>query len=208
MDEMRKCAVALAKVDYEAIERKKITKEFTNKLGRLSSSDEADPLEVALAVQQDFVRYSAATKQAANPVAAKNKCVLEISKLIQIQTGENDDDVQEDLSAPSARPTKCPVSGGELSNPHINRCGHVFSLGGIIGYLRQNAARGDRHVDPKLLEQIPAHWSSRCPIAHCRGKVQRDSLRKDFQSILSQRQQTATAREEEEGDALEVEDLS
>lgn len=115
----------------------------------------------------------------------------------------NDNDIEEDLTTQQA-PTLCPILRCALDNPMKNtECGHIYSLKGVIQLLmHDNAPRG--RAIPATIAEVPNHFSARCPQFGCNKLLRPSSLKRDFATELTQRQQQGSAQEPE---SVEIEDV-
>lgn len=105
----------------------------------------------------------------------------------------------------SAVPKRCPILHTELVNPvKCSDCGHVYSQEGAISYLYQGMRKTTRKL-PVRLDDVPAHFEARCPVAGCPVTLRAASLKRDFATELSQRQiREAAQTQDADVDVCEV----
>lgn len=137
----------------------------------------------------------------------------EINKLLQVVTNQddNDDDVQEDITATQQQKRRCPILNSALTQPHKSiKCGHVYSLAGIIQLMSQVNGRGHMANRIKTLDEIPADWSCRCPVAGCQQQVRREFLRRDYMTEQTQREllETEAPGQGRDSMAVDIEDMA
>lgn len=136
----------------------------------------------------------------------------EINKILQVVTNQddNDDDVQEDITATQQQKRRCPILSSALVQPYKSiKCGHVYSLPGIIQLMSQVNGRANMANRIKTLDDIPAGWSCRCPVAGCQQQVRREFLRRDYMTEQTQREllETETPGRGRDSMGVDVEDL-
>lgn len=128
-----------------------------------------------------------------------------INKLLRtVQSADaDDDDVQEDIVASQPRQLRCPILNSAMLNPHKNtKCNHVYSLQGVLEYLHQKNRTTSSRM-PQSLQDVPKSWKCECPVAGCRRSVEAVSLKRDYETELTQRQ----IQSPEKRDALDVDDV-
>lgn len=194
LEQLRKSASDLARIDAEAKARGEACKELATAFS--SEVQTGQILEDPMAM---FKRGAASAKEKARrPALQKAPEVVKVQSFIERIVGKDDgdNDVQVDISSVPLQITRCPLTGKDIENPIKSVCGHVYSLEGIIQFLfqRNQASRHERLL-PKTLNEVPSHFEAPCPYTGCTRKVTPGSLKRDFAAELSQRQKrSASAR--------------
>lgn len=123
-----------------------------------------------------------------------NKCI----RLVERQNNDvdNDDEVQEDITASNDRVLRCPFLKCQLIDPYKNtKCSHVYSLVGLLQYLIQK--HPESSVKPSKVDDIPSSWQVKCPVAGCGQMITGGVLKRDYGAELTQRQlQSSSGRRE------------
>lgn len=196
LEQLKKCAVDLARIDTEARARSTACKELAT-----AFSCEVQTGQVIEDPMAMFKRgVSNAKEKAKRPALQRAPEVLRVQSFIERIAGKNadEDDVQVDISSIPVQITRCPLTGKDIENPVKNVCGHVYSLEGIIQFLfqRNHGLRRDQLL-PKTLTGVPSHFKAPCPYTGCTRSLTPSSLKRDFAVELSQRQKrSASARKD------------
>lgn len=144
-----------------------------------------------------------ASRNITKAAASNHPDLKSILKTIRKVSGANDEDIEEHTTAQQA-PLLCPILRCALDNPMKNApCGHVYSLKGAIQLLMQhNAPRGKN--PPAVLAEVPGHYSAKCPQFGCSKLVRPSTLKRDYATELSQRQQQSATQARE---SMDIEEL-
>lgn len=208
-------AYELHKVGVIAEQRKSLMKHLKQSVNRGDALDiDTDKLQQAYENGVNEIQAHTNQIRPDNPHYRHNE-FNEINKILQAVTnqGSNDDDeVQEDITATQQQKRRCPILNSALTQPHKSiKCGHIYSLAGIIQLMSQVNGRGANMANRiKTLDEIPASWSCRCPVAGCQQQVGREFLRRDYMTEQTQRELLETetpGRNGRDSMAVDVEDM-
>lgn len=208
---MRKYAENINHVAAEISARQECYNNVATHLARSSDDDSSDALRATYARTLQQVEEKAQQAAVAQPLGELAK----IDRLISVLSssarggGDGDSDVDIDIEENLAgnlpqQPRRCPVTNGALVNPVKNRtCEHVYSLQGAIQILFQ--ANGATAAElPTSLDDVPPHFWARCPSVGCSERISAASLRRDFQTEITQRQILSSSRKM----SVDVDDLN
>lgn len=177
--------------------RARVSKELFNK----SKDAPLEPGQIKEIYEQGLEN----TQQTVDQTSTSNHPeLINIERILQkVSDGMTDNDIEEDLTTQQA-PTLCPILRCALDNPMKNtECGHIYSLKGVIQLLMHDNAPKGRDV-PETIAEVPNHFSARCPQFGCNKLLRPSSLKRDFATELTQRQQQGSAQEPE---SVEIEDF-
>ncbi|KAI0559417.1 E3 SUMO-protein ligase Nse2 (Mms21) [Gracilaria domingensis] len=193
---LKKCGDRLAKLSVKSKCRGAISKELFD-----ASRDEALEPEKIRGIYQSGLNTT--KRQTTKATCSKDFELKNIDKIMKKITGTTDNDIEEDMTTQQAQ-SLCPILKCALDNPMKNMvCGHVYSLKGAIHLLMQANASSSRTV-PSTLAEVPDHYSARCPQYGCNKLLKPSTLKRDFATELTQRQQQASTQEPE---TMEIEDV-
>lgn len=189
---MRKCAVDIHLVGVEARARSSSLSKLGQEIDR-HSNENANIMPELL--QSMHHQGSSAAKSAAD-AAANNpgNHAAQISQYIRNTTGDDEGDIQEDITTLQPREIRCPILNRVIDNPHVNTsCNHVYSLEGAIQLLYQSNGAAKAKL-PESLDQVPSNFFARCPTAGCNGSFSRSSLQKNYELEITQRLHSMAGR--------------
>ncbi|CAN8065636.1 unnamed protein product [Agarophyton chilense] len=193
---LKKCGDRIAKLNVKSKCGGTVAKDLFD-----ASRDEAlEPEKIRDIYQRGL---TSTKRQVAKASASKDHELKNIENMIQRISGTADNEIEEDMTTQQA-PSLCPILRCALENPMKNStCGHVYSLNGVIHLLMQaNAPTG--RVVPNTLAEIPGHFSARCPQFGCNKLLKSSTLKRDFATELTQRQQYVSTQGTE---TMEIEDV-
>lgn len=201
LNKMKDCAIDIHKISAEA----KARVEYCTALAHMAGNGEDSDANTLRAQFQQCVEQA---RQIAEHSAesSSNPDLQQVNHLISSisRTGDEDDDIQEELVFTPQRDMRCPVTSMMLVHPLKNsKCGHVYSTEGALHLLyHQNKTSGMRL--PNSLTTVKSNWKALCPISGCNSHFQANTLKRDFQMELTQRQMQSTASHRE---SMDVDDI-
>lgn len=155
---------------------------------------------------KDLVESRKATWQ--GQACGEHESIKTLKQLRRRAIEEEDEEDELLVAGGSANVDKCPITRANMEDPLKNStCVHVFSTAGIVSLIAQ--ANRISVTEPYTLDQLPMEAKARCPVAPCPHHVSRMTLKRDYATELTQRQNLASQMvpHDEEDVAEEEEEL-